>query len=381
MSPTLKYALVLSIAGATTGALATGVPNAETLSARVDAVVRKQMRDQMIPGVSLAVVRNGRIIKAKGYGFANLEVGAPTKSETIFQAGSITKQFTAASVLLLVEQGRIGLDDSITKYFPEAPAAWKAITIRHLLTHTAGIPDLYGDTEQTVYSKGIIDFHRDYSEDEFARAYLALPLEFLPGDKWNYCSTGYQLLGFMIHRITGKFYADFLRERVFEPLGMKATRAFSRADVISNRVSGYELVSGAWKNTEWMPVSIMTTADGGLLSNGPDLARWDAALYTDRILKRTSLEAMWTPVRLNSGKTFPYGFGWNFTNANGHRVIWHTGGGFGFFANISRYVDDRLTIIVMTNVDETHTDVLKVAASIASIYLPDTRGKNPTKDW
>ncbi len=355
---------------------------ASALSAKVDAAVRQQMKDQRIPGLSLAVVRNGTVIKAAGYGFANLEVSAPMRPETIFQAGSITKQFTASAVMLLVEEGKVGLDDSVTKYFPEAPQAWKPITVRHLLTHTSGIPDYWGDTEQTYYGKGVIDFRREYTDDELARAYFAQPLDFPPGTKWSYCSSGYNLLGILIRRVTGKTYFDFLRERVFTPLNMGSTRLFSWPDIVPNRATGYDLVDGAWKNAgTWMSTTVMTGADGGLLTNVLDLAKWDAALYTDRVLKRSTRDVMWAPLGLSTDSASAGGIGWFIANAHGHRVLYHTGGGFGYFADIARYADDRLTIIVMTNVDETHTDVLKLVGAIAEIYLPDTKGTNPVKDW
>jgi CubicO group peptidase (beta-lactamase class C family) len=352
------------------------------LSARVDAAVRQQMQDQKIPGASLAVVRNGTVIKSAGYGLANLEVGAAAKADTIFAAGSITKQFTASAVMLLVEEGRIGLDDSITKYFPEAPVTWKAITIRHLLTHSSGIPDIFGDNDSNMYTKGIIDFHRDYTEDELARAYFAQPLEFQPGTKWHYSNPGYQILGFLIHRVTGKYYGDFFRERFFTPLGMTTTTVFSLVNIVPNRASGYEVVDGRWRNVPlWQTESTLSNADGGLLMSVLDLAKWDAALNTEQILKRPSLEAMWMPVPLDDGSAYPAGMGWFTASAHGHRVVFHTGGGFGFYADISRYLDDRLTIVVMTNIDEQHTDVMKIAADVAAIYLPETKGANPIKDW
>ena len=352
------------------------------LSAKVDAAVRQQMKDQRIPGLSLAVVRNGKVIKAAGYGFANLEVSAPAKVDTIFQAGSITKQFTASAVMLLAEQGKLSLDDSITKYFPEAPAAWKGITIRHLLTHSSGIPEIFGDTEQNLYTKGIIDFHRDYTEDELAHAYFAQPLDFQPGTKWNYSNPGYQMLGFLIHRVTGQYYGDYFREHFFQPLGMTTTTIFSFADVVPNRANGYEVANGGWKNVPlWQSLSTLSNAEGSLLMSVLDLAKWDAALNTEQVLKRSSLEAMWTPVPLDDGSAYPDGMGWFIGNARGHRVVFHTGGGFGFYADISRYLDDRLTIIVMTNIDERHADVMKIVGDIAAIYLPDTKGANPIKDW
>jgi CubicO group peptidase (beta-lactamase class C family) len=353
------------------------------LSAKVDQAVTQLMHEQKIPGTSLAVIRDGRVIKATGYGLANVELNVPVTPQSIFQSGSIGKQFTAAAVMMLVEDGKVGLDDSITKYFPEAPPAWKPITIRHLLTHTSGLPDVWGETQQDEYSKGIVDSRRDYTEDDLLQRYVKLQPEFQPGDKWVYCNTGYQLLGFLIHRLTGKFHGDFIRERIFQPLGMDTARTISEADIVPNRSSGYVMVKGELKNQEWIAPSLNTTADGAYYMTVLDLAKWDASLYTEKLLKKSSLDQMWTPAKLNSGKTYPdpYGFGWQINNANGHRVVWHAGGNQGFFVIISRYLDDRLTIVALTNLDEFHSDVVKMSAAVASIYIPATAGANPVKDW
>ena len=281
----------------------------DALSARVDAVVRTQMSEQKIPGTSLAVIRDGKVIKATGYGLANVELNVPVTSASIFQSGSIGKQFTATAVMMLAEEGKVGLDDSITKYFPEAPPTWKPITIRHLLTHTSGLPDVWGQTEQDAYSKGIVDSRRDYTEDELLQRYVKLQPEFQPGDRWEYCSTGYQLLGFLIHRLTGKFHGEFIRERIFQPLGMDTATVISEADIVPNRSSGYIMVKGELKNQEWIAPSLNTTADGAYYMTVLDLAKWDAALYTEKVLKKSSLDQMWTPVRLNPGKTNPDPYG------------------------------------------------------------------------
>ena len=354
----------------------------KNLSTEVDAAVRQQMKEQRIPGVSLAVVLNGKIVEARGYGLANIELGTPVSRTTIFEAGSLSKQFTASAIMLLAEEGKIALDDSITKYFPEASPAMKAVTIRHLLTHTSGIPDVSDGTTETNGAKGVVDFHREYTEEEYARAYLTQPLDFQPGTKWSYCNAGYDLLGFLIHRVTGKPYGDFMRERIFEPLGMTTARVFSYANIIPNRASGYSLVDGEWKNEpRWWSQSITAGAAGGLWMNVLDLAKWDAALYTDRIIKRSSLEKMWAPVPMDDGSAYPAGMGWFMARAKNHRLVFHTNGGPGFSAVISRYLDDRLTIIIMTNMGAHHTDVMKISGKIAEIYLPDTKGANPVKDW
>ena len=350
----------------------------DSISARVDQAVLAELRRQKIPGISLGVVRDGRIVKAKGYGVANVELAVPVTPRSVFQTGSVGKQFTAAAVMMLVEEGRVGLDDSIPKYFPEAPPSWKAVTVRQLLTHTSGIAD-YGGEESTM-GKGVIDFRRDYTEDELIRTFAPMPPEFAPGEKFSYSNTGYVLLGVLIHRVTGKFYGDFLQERIFRPLGMTATRIISEADIIPDRSSGYRLVNGQLKNQEWVSSSINTTADGALYTNVLDLAKWDAALYTERLLKRASFDQMWSPVKLNSGETYPYGFGWRITSVNGHRLLGHGGAWQGFTMSISRYVDDRVTIVVFTNLDENNSRPEDVAARVAAIYIPDlARGGRASK--
>lgn len=365
----IRYGLTLGCVGTL---LAGRVPaqssSPDSISAKVDQAVQAELEHQKIPGVSLGVMRGGRIIKAKGYGLANVELAVPVTPRSIFQTGSVGKQFTATAVMMLVEQGRVGLDDSIAKYFPEAPSAWKGVTVRHLLTHTSGIPD-YGGEESTM-SKGVLDFRRDYTEDELVRTFAAMPMDFAPGEQFRYSNTGYVLLGVLIHRVTGEFYGDFLQQRIFRPLGMTSTRIISEADIVPDRSSGYRLVNGQLRNQEWVAPTLNTTADGALYTNVLDLAKWDAALYTEKLLKRASLDQMWTPVRLNGGKTYPYGFGWRIASVNGHRLLGHGGAWQGFTMSISRYVDDRLTIVVFTNLDENNSRPEDIAARVAAIYLP-----------
>jgi CubicO group peptidase (beta-lactamase class C family) len=351
-------------------------------STEVDAAVLQQMHEQQIPGVGIAVVQNGKIIKAKGYGLANVELGTHASTETIFEAGSITKQFVAAAIMQLAEDGKLGLGDSIATYFPETPPALKTVTIRHLLTHTSGIPDVSDGTAETNGVIGIVDFHRDYTEQELANAYLHQTLAFPPGTKWSYCNACYDLLGFLIHRVSGTAYPDFLRERVFKPAGMTTARPFSYASIILNRADGYTRVGRQLQNEpNWWSQSIKAGAAGGLWMSVLDLAKWDAALYSGRVLKPESLETMWTPVPLNDGSAYPGGMGWFIARVKGKKVVFHTNGGPGFSGVIVRYLDDRLTIIVLTNMSAHHTDVMKISGKVAEIYLPWTKGANPIKDW
>jgi CubicO group peptidase (beta-lactamase class C family) len=333
----------------------------------VEAYVKGEMDRQHIPGVALLVAHDGKIVRAQGFGFSNLEHRVAVKPETIFQSGSVGKQFTATAVMMLVEEGKIGLDDSVTKYFPEAPASWKPVTVRHLLSHTGGFTDYPKD----------FDFRKDYTEAELFKVVAAIPLGFSPGTQWSYSNLGYLMLGILIHRVTGKFYGDVLEERIFHPLGMQTTRIMSEADIIPNRAAGYRLVKGQLKNQEWVSPTLNTTADGSLYFSILDLAKWDAALYTEKLLKLYRLEQMWTPVKLNDGQpnSGHYGFGWEITNSHGHRLIDHEGSWQGFETQLSRYVDDKLTVVVLSNLAGAHPG--HIAEGVAEIYFQGQPEKKP----
>ena len=337
------------------------------VTTKIDEYIQAEMKAQQIPGLSLAVIKNGDIVLAKGYGLANVELQVPVKPETIFQSGSMGKQFTATAVMMLVEEGKLTLDDKITKFFPDAPETWRNITIRHLLTHTSGLGDYPED----------FDLRRDYTEDELIQRIKSVPLAFQPGEKWSYSNLAYVTLGVLIHKVSGKFYGDFLQERVFKPLGMSTARVISEADIVPNRASGYRVVNGELKNQYWVSPTLNTTADGALYLTVYDMAKWDAALYTEKLLKRSSLDEMWTPVKLNSGKTFPYGFGWGLGEVRGHHIIEHGGSWQGFKSQISRYVDDKLTIVVFAN--QARANPAKIAHAVAAIFDPQLTPAPPTQ--
>ena len=360
-----------SIAALCIGCLALTV-QAQTgdIDSRVDKFVQASIKQQRIPGLALAVMRDGQIVKAQGYGLSNIELNVPVSPQTIFQSGSVGKQFTATGIMMLVEEGKIGLDDKVAKYFPGAPASWNKFTVRNLLTHTSGIKE---------YTDKNFNYLRAYTEEDLLKMVQAQPFDFAPGDKWSYSNTGYMLLGILIHKVTGKFYGDFLQERIFIPLGMSTTRIISEEDIVPNRAAGYRLVKGIVKNQEWVHPSLNTTADGALYFTVLDLAKWDAALYTEKLIKRTSLDQMWTPVKLNSGKTYPYGFGWRVTEMNGHRLIEHGGSWQGFTTGISRYVDDRLTVVALTNLDSRHARPEDIIHGVAGIYIQALTPPPPAK--
>jgi CubicO group peptidase (beta-lactamase class C family) len=345
--------------------LFTGGPAAAQRAETIDSVnryVAAELKRQRIPGLSVAVLQGDRVLLARGYGLANLELRVRASDSTIYQSGSMGKQFTAAGVAMLAEQGRLGLDDRITKWLPEGAGVWDSISVRHLLTHTSGVAE---------YTDSTFDNRKDYTEDQLVRFAASRPLDFSPGERWSYSNTGYLLLGVLIHRVTGRFYGDILHDLIFAPLGMRTTRIISEADIVPNRAAGYRLVKGQVKNQEWVSPSLNTTADGSLYFTVNDLAKWAVALNHRRRPSTQVLDLAWTPVGLNGGGTYPYGFGWDLTPQRDHPRIGHTGSWQGFKTAIYRYPEFDLTVVVLANLAEAHPSA--IAEGIAGIMEPAVR--------
>jgi CubicO group peptidase (beta-lactamase class C family) len=328
------------------------------LSDAADRYIRAELVRQHIPGLSVAVLHGDSVLLARGYGYADVEHRVPAADSTVYAVGSVSKQFTAAGIVLLAEQGRLMLDDPIIRYLPEGSAVWPTVTIRHLLTHTSGITG--ADTT--------LDWRRDYREDEIVRSAAAQALDFEPGDRESYSTIGYALLGIIIHRVTGEFYGDFLRDHIFRPLGMGTARVNSDRDIIPNRAAGYYLVDDTLKNREWVSPSINSTADCCLSFTVRDLAHWAIGLNQGKVLSRAGWQASWTPVRLNNGGRYPYGFGWNILEQRGYRRIGHSGSWPGFHATIQRYPDFDLTVIVLLNLVQANSE--GIAVGLAGLVEP-----------
>jgi CubicO group peptidase (beta-lactamase class C family) len=243
-----------------------------TISSTVHEFVKDAMQKFQIPDLSLGILHDNQIIHAKGYGYSNVEHQIPVKLETVFQSGSVDKQFTSMAIMILIERGKLGLDNTINKYFADASIAWSNITVRHLLTHTSGMNNYPDD----------FNFRADYTEDEIYREIKKISLAFQPGEQWDYSNLGYIMLRILIRRMTNQFYGDFLKEHVFNPLGMTMTRVINKDDIIPNRASGYEFVNSELKNQQWVSPTLNTMADGALYLNVHDMVKWDAALYTNQ---------------------------------------------------------------------------------------------------
>ncbi len=328
----------------------------------IDTIVRDEMESQRIPGMAVAVIRRGEVIRAQGYGLANVEHNAPVTDRTIFQSGSLGKQFTATAVMLQVQDGKLSLSDPIGKYF-DGPETWRAITVRHLLNHTSGIPD---------YNDGQLDYRKDYTEDELVKFAATLPLDFTPGAEWKYSNTGYILLGALVRRVSGVFYGDVLRDKVFTPLGMTTARIISESDIVANRAAGYRLERGELRNQQWVSPAMNTTADGSLYLTLQDLIAWDRGIRAGAVLRPESWREIFTPVTLNSGRKHPYGFGFEVDRIAGRDVQRHGGAWQGFKTYIARYNQpgggDDTTVIALANLAQANPR--RVVDRVAAILMP-----------
>jgi len=327
----------------------------------VDRLVAAAMARMHIPGVSVAVVRAGKVIKAEGYGFADLEHNIPVTPQTAFKIGSVSKQFLATGIMLLAQDGRLMVDDPVSKHFPGTPESWSGITLRHFLTHTSGV----------LREGPAFDAMKVQPDSVVIQSAFVRQLEFPTGSKYQYCNVCYFTLADIIARVSGKPWDQFLAERVFRPLKMTATRTTTTTALVPHRARGY-----AWRDSGYVNAAefVALRPSGAFVSTVLDLAKWDAALYEDRVLTKASRAAMWTPVRLTSGAAYGYGFGWSLDSVEGHWLVSHGGSLPGFRADMSRFPNDSLTVIVLTNGDGAAPG--EIAGHVARIYLKMPRAKS-----
>ncbi|HEX9800225.1 MAG TPA: serine hydrolase domain-containing protein [Thermoanaerobaculia bacterium] len=349
----LRSLAVLAVAGLAASPLAADA---------VDDYVESVRAREKIPGVGVLVVRDGAVDRIQGYGYANLELGVPVSVDSVFQSGSVGKMFTAAGILLLAEEGKLGLDDRLARHFPGSPSSWHRITIRHLLTHTSGLRD-YGDE---------FDYRKDYTDAEMLAVMQKLPLEFEPGTQWSYSNSGYLVLGLLTTKLAGEHWSDYQSERIFATHGMATTRVISERDLVPHRAAGYALdEAGEIKNQEWVAPPFNRCADGALYFSLRDLAAWARALDAGRVVSPEHAAAWWTPVALADGSHAAYGFGWRLGEQRGQSVIEHGGSWQGFRAAIARYPEQRLTVAVLANLAQAEPETM--AHVIAGLVEPEVR--------
>lgn len=341
----------------------------------IDDYVNAEMQKRRIPGLSLAIVRDGKVVKQKAYGLANVELNIPATTETVYQIASTTKTFTATAVMKLVEEGKLSLEDSVTKWLPELPAAWSGVTVRHCLTHTSGLPDLILDQ---CTAKPIAE-----TREEVLKKLAETPVLNKPGETWGYNQTGYMLLGMIVEKISGLSFEEFLRQRFFQPLAMTSTRYGDFREIVPGRASLYTRLESCRNNEPklgdklysaqpaYLYPSFMHTA-AGINTTAGDLAKWNLALDEQKVLKQATLDQMWSSARLMDGQVFRFGgtagyaHGWVLDDRPGHKAVGHSGGASTAYW---RFLDDKLTVILLTNCQGGDPDSL--AMGVAALYVPE----------
>jgi CubicO group peptidase (beta-lactamase class C family) len=323
-------------------------------------ILLQELYHENEPGAAVLVAKDGKVIFRKGYGMANVELQVPNEPHMVFRLGSITKQFTAVCILMLYEQGKLGLQDDITKYLPDYPTHGHTITIEHLLTHTSGIKSYTGMQDWTPVKR------KDFTVEEMINFFKYQPMEFAPGEQWNYNNSGYFLLGAIIEKVSGISYADFVQKNIFDPLGMNNSYYDMPNLIIPNRAAGYTPTAEGFENTDYLSMT-QPYAAGSLASTVDDMLLWDEALYTEKLLKQETLELAWTPCKLNGGERMNYGYGWAIADFMGTHVIAHSGGINGFTTDGIRFPDEHAYAIILTNTNKVIPDLLayKLAALAA----------------
>src|SRR3954464_8816067 len=333
------------------------LPTTDALRNRVDAVA-KQMLSRHTAGVSVAVARDGRVILARGYGMANVEHSVPVTPDTVFHIASISKNILAAVVLQLFDEGKLRLDDDVTKYVPEVPTLGQHVTVQQLLNHTSGIysftslPDATNNERLELTHEQVLGLIKDK------------PFDFEPGTRWRYNNSAFYLAGMVVERVTKQEYGAYVREHVFKPLGMSSASLCYARMVVPHLASGYEVDGGALVNAAFITWKL-PFAGGAVCATATDLVKWQAALDSGRVLTPSSLALMRTPTTLSDGTKIDYGLGTRLGSLDGHRVLGHTGNGGGFRSVLESFPDDHLTIAVLINTEDGSPPPVAMAAEIA----------------
>ena len=328
--------------------------------------VQTQLTRQQLPGLALVVLKDGKRVESRSMGWADLERRVRVTPDTLFEIGSVTKQFTAVALMLLVEDGKLTVDDLLARHLPGLPAAWQGLTLRHLLTHTSGIADY----EEVM---GYVGYRQVMTPEQVIAVVATRPLDFVPGERFNYSNTGYFLLTLVVEKISGQRFIDLLRQRVLLPAGMLRTDSSEPMRVMPRRAAGYEFKDGAFENRDAMQPSA-TGGAGMLVSTLADLARWDAVLDRRALLRPESWQLLWTEAPLNDGTGSGYGMGWFVGTMRGRPLLEHSGGTPGFTTQVLRLAQDRLTVIVFGNSYSSNA-VIDVAGHLARLHLPALRYK------
>lgn len=311
------------------------------------------------PGVAVIVTQTGKVIHRKGYGIANIEFGISIEPDMVFRLGSISKQFTAIAVLMLVEQGKVALDDPITKFLPDYPTHGHLITVEHLLTHTSGIKSYTDMPEWSSVQR------KDFTVEELINFFKYQPMQFAPGKRWFYNNSGYILLGAIIEKASGLTYEQFVQQNIFDVLGMKQSYYDLPQHIIPQRVCGYQKGLDGYINAEYLSMT-QAYAAGALASSVDDLAKWDAALYTEQLIPQKMLQQAFTAHKLAETN---YGYGWFITDYEGHQMVEHGGGIHGFATHAIRIPDECIFVAVFSNNEDKAYKVEPLTVKIATLLI------------
>ena len=336
-------------------------PDRAAMAAEIEGLIAKALEDPASVGLSVAVAFGDEFIVAGGYGIAEAEHDVPPDVDTMFRIGSITKQFTAAAILRQFEKGTLGIDDLLTDHLPKYPMQGHEVSLVHLLTHTSGIKSYTDLGEEWLEVVA-----HELTHEELLAMFQDVPFAFAPGDAFQYCNSGYYLLGVVLEKVTGQSYAEHLQRELFAPLGLTRTRYGSNADLIKNRAQGYRLLDGELANDALIGMS-QPGAAGALLSTAKDLVRWQRALVGGKVVRADSYELMTAPFVLNDGSETRYGFGLMLGKDGEHRTVGHGGGIFGFNSMLTYYPDLELSVAVISNCESYSAGAL--AARIARVAL------------
>jgi D-alanyl-D-alanine carboxypeptidase len=353
-----RTAFLKMLLTALTAAMCAGLAFGQT-TADIDALVQKTIDATSVPAVGLAVVKDGKVIVAKGYGVSDGEGGVMASANTGFQIASVTKQFTAVGIMKLIEDGKLSLNDTLGKYLTDVPAKWSGVTIRQLLNQVSGIPN-YTEGGKLVQTK-------NYSHAEILDLVKDVPPAFEPGTKWQYSNTNYFLLGMIIEKVSGKSYPDYMRDRVFKPLGMTSTVVNTSGLKIDNAAFAHKLDAGVWKHVV-MDDPSQPFAAGAIVSTPADMAKWAIAQSDTKLLKKTSWDEVFASGKLADAKPTGYGFGWRMQNTGDISYLGHSGGIAGFNSFIVRFPNENVSVVVLVNRNSRVPEPL--ALDIAALYIP-----------
>ena len=358
----ISAALLLTV-GMLSSATSLRAQQAADLEQAVDAIANQAVAKKSAVGLSVGVARGDAVLLAKGYGLANIELAVPASARTVYRIGSISKQFTASAILLLVEEGKVSLDDELTRYLPEFPTQGHTLTVRHLLQHTCGIKSFTG---LPSYRK---EMQLDLSHEQMLAKFQDEPFDFAPGEKFRYCNSAYYLLGMIVEKASGKTYQQFCEQRLFRKLGMTSSYYDRQATIIPHRADGYSSWGGPPRNAAYLNMK-QPFAAGALASTVGDLITWQRGLVAHRLLTSRSQAAMTQQGTLNDGKPIAYGLGVFVRTSNGRPVIRHGGGINGFRSDLAYYPKQDVTIVVLANSESTNP--ARISDQIARSLLNDT---------